>query len=144
MKKALITALLVVSAAFAPCFGSALDIPNRAADLACAVANPLFWHLWDELLTRELSQLTASPAHEAPVWRNDVFVCLFFQAFLNRAFDGSLTAAQKTDHLVVSIPQHLIRRTIERGFTLAHRNSTQGFTKQQHTSGKQGENTCAS
>jgi hypothetical protein len=62
MKKNLITALLAVSAAFAPsvpsCLPSALDIPARASQLARAAASPLFWHLWDEVLTRGLAHLT--------------------------------------------------------------------------------------
>jgi len=62
MKKTLITTLLAISAAFAPgvpsCLPSALDVPERASQLAQAAASPLFWQLWDEVLTRSLAHLT--------------------------------------------------------------------------------------
>ena len=55
MKKLLIPALLVVSAAFAPGLQDAFEFPERACEIAQEVARPLFWHLWDKLLTRELA-----------------------------------------------------------------------------------------
>jgi hypothetical protein len=122
MKKALMTAALLATAAMTPCFTSvlgAIDIPSRASDLACAVASPVFWHIYDDVLTRTLARIasdTAQPAAQRPS-QADVFVCLFVQVVLSRAFDGSLTAAQKSE--VVSIPTHLIRRVVERRFTAA-------------------------
>jgi hypothetical protein len=52
MKKALIPVLLVACAVFAPCLRNAVELPDPVSEVACAVASPLFWHLWDELLTR--------------------------------------------------------------------------------------------
>jgi hypothetical protein len=52
MKKGLIPVLLVACAVFAPCLRNAVELPDPVSEVACAVASPLFWHLWDELLTR--------------------------------------------------------------------------------------------
>jgi hypothetical protein len=122
MKKALMTAALLATAAMTPCFTSvlgAIDIPSRASDLACAVASPVFWHIYDEVLTRSLARITASAGQpeERCASQSDTLVCVIVQVVLTRAFDGSLTAAQKSE--VVSIPTHLIRRVVERRFTAA-------------------------
>lgn len=58
VKKALIAALLVVSPAFVPCLSNVTDFPDRTSELAHAAASPLFWQLWDELLSRGLAQWT--------------------------------------------------------------------------------------
>ena len=58
MKKILIPALLVVSAAFAPGLRNAVEFPDRTCEVAQSVVAPLFWHLWDELLNREIARLT--------------------------------------------------------------------------------------
>src|SRR5262249_48295063 len=121
MKKALISTLLVVSAAFAPCFRIAVDGSNRAPEVARTVASPLFWHVYDELLSREIARFTSAP-HQHGVsseQQSDAIACFVFQFLVHRAFDGSLTAAEKIDISLMSIPQLLIRRTIERGFALA-------------------------
>jgi hypothetical protein len=118
MKKALMTAVLLATTAMTPCFTSvlgAIDIPSRGSDLACAVASPVFWHIYDEVLSRALARIAVDPAQRAS--QADVFVCVFVQVVLSHAFDGSLTAAQKSE--VVSIPTHLIRRVVERRFTAA-------------------------
>jgi len=71
MKKALIPALLVACAAFAPCVRNVVECPDPVSEIACAVASPLFWHLWDELLTRELARWTETTSHggDQPEWR---------------------------------------------------------------------------
>jgi hypothetical protein len=122
MKKALMTAVLLATTAMTPCFTSvlgAIDIPSRGSDLACAVASPVFWHIYDEVLSRALARIAADPAQPTAqrASQADVFVCVFVQVVLSHAFDGSLTAAQKSE--VVSIPTHLIRRVVERRFTAA-------------------------
>ena len=122
MKKALKIAVLLASTVMTACFTSMLgviDIPGRASDLACAVASPMFWHIYDEVLTRALARVATNPAQGTAqrTSQADTLVCVFVQVVLNHAIDGSLTAVQKSE--VVSIPTHLIRRVMERKFTAA-------------------------
>jgi hypothetical protein len=124
MKKTLISAVLLGIATITPCFSGvlgAIDIPSHASDLACAIASPLFWHIYDEILTRSLARITSGTAQPAEphTLQADAVACVFVHMVLNRAFDGSLTATQKFD--VVSIPRRLIRRTIERRFAAAQK-----------------------
>jgi len=121
MKKLLIPALLVVSAAFAPGLRDAVELPERACEIAQEVARPLFWHLWDKVLTRELARgmQPTSGAGVEPEWqmalRSDAVVCIFFHVFLKHAFDGVVSAAEKNNTFLVSIPECPVRRTIGRG-----------------------------
>jgi hypothetical protein len=123
MKKILIPALLVVSAAFAPGLPDAAEFPEHACEIAQEVARPLFWHLWDKLITRELARGIQPATREGvePEWQgalsNDTVVCIFFQVFLKHAFDGVVSVAEKNSTFLVSIPQSPIRRTIGRGFS---------------------------
>lgn len=96
MKKALIAALLFVSAAFAPYLSSVVDFPDRTSELACAAASPLFWQFWDELLSRELLQWiqTASDDSQESEWPpefHNTLMRLFFQVFVKPTFEGSLS-----------------------------------------------------
>jgi hypothetical protein len=121
MKKALIPALLFVSAAFTPCLRNAVELPERISGVAREVARPLFWHLWDEWLEREIARWTQTGAIGGAMteWRpdstNEAVACLLFQVFLNHAFDRALSLAGKkeNDTFAVSIPAGLIRRTME-------------------------------
>ena len=124
MKKALVTAVLLATAAMTPCFTSVLgviDIPSRASDLACAAASPVFWHIYDEVLTRALTRITVDSTQPAAqrASQADTVVCVFVQIVLSHAIDGSLTAGQKSE--VVSIPTPLIRRVVEWRVTAAPR-----------------------
>jgi len=124
MKKALISTVLLATAAIAPCFTSvlsAIDVPNRASDLACAIAGRMFWQIHDEVLTRGLAHLTTSTANpqERCTSQADALVCVIVEVVLTRAFDGSLTAEEKSE--VMSIPGQLVRRVMERSFTAAFR-----------------------
>jgi hypothetical protein len=111
MKKALISALLVVSAAFAPCVPSAVDLPERIYEVASATAGPLFWQVYDEMLSHGLSQVTTtSLKHEGQAGGDEALTCFFIHLFIHRAINGSLTAAEKMDVAVMSIPRQLIRR----------------------------------
>jgi hypothetical protein len=120
MKTILIHALLVVSAAFAPGMRDAIEFPERACEVAQTGAAPLFWHLWDKLLTRELARgIRPAPSASAEMeWQgalsNDTVVCIFFHVFLKHAFDGGVSATQKNNTFLVSIPELPIRRTIGR------------------------------
>ncbi len=122
MKKILIPALLVVSAAFAPGLRNAVEFPDQAYEVAQSVAAPLFWHLWDELLNREIAPRTQPVALDGEVlgWRpglpNNTVVCIFFHVFLKHAFDRALTRAEKNDAFLVSIPEGFVRRPVERQF----------------------------
>jgi hypothetical protein len=122
MKKILIPALLVAAAAFTPGLRNAVEIPDRACEVAQTVAAPLFWHLWNELLDLELARWTSPVVYGGEVsgWQpglpNDTVVCIFFHVFLKHAFDRALSVAEKNDTLLVSIPQGFIRRPIERQF----------------------------
>ena len=120
MKKLLIPALLVVSAAFAPGLRDAFEFPERACEIAQEVARPLFWHLWDKVLTHELARVKpATSAGVEPEWQqeldNGAVVCIFFHVFLKHAFDGVVSATGKNSTFLVSIPECPIRRTIGRG-----------------------------
>jgi hypothetical protein len=120
MKTILIHALLVVSAAFAPGVRDAIEFPERTCEVAQTAAVPLFWHLWDKLLTHELARgIPPAPSAGAEMeWQgalsNDAVVCIFFHVFLKHAFDGVVSAAQKNNTFLVSIPEFPIRRTIGR------------------------------
>ncbi len=123
MKKLLIPALLVVSAAFVPGLRDAVEFPERACKIAQEVARPLFWHLWDRLLTRELARASQPATREGvePEWQvalgNGSVVCIFFHVFLKHAFDGVVSAAEKNNTFLASIPECPVRRTIGRGYS---------------------------
>ena len=91
MKRGLIAALLVVSAAFAPCSPNVAEFPDRTSDLARA--SRVFWQFWDELLCRELVRWTQTVSDDGqqsesfPESRN-ALMCLFFNVFLKYPFDG--------------------------------------------------------
>jgi hypothetical protein len=79
----------------------------------------MFWHIYDEVLTRSLARITTSvapPAEQRPS-QTDSVVCVLVQVVLTRAFDVSRTETQNFD--AVSIPRDLIRRVIERRSTAA-------------------------
>lgn len=120
MKKALIPALLVVSAAFTPCLRNALELPDRVCQVAQEVAAPLFWHLWDKLLTRELARAAQGVGRSdasswPPVLRQDAVICIVFHIILKHAFNGPLSVGKENNSFSVSISSALIRCTIERG-----------------------------
>lgn len=122
MKKILIPALLVVSAAFAPGLRNAVEFPDRACEVAQSVVAPLFWHLWDELLNREIARLTQPVTLGREMgWRpglpDNTVVCIFFHVFLKHVFDRALTRAEKNDTFLVSIPEGFVRRPVERQFS---------------------------
>jgi hypothetical protein len=123
MKKALIPALLVASAAFAPFLRNAVEFPERVSKVACAAARPLFWHLWYEFLNREIATGSQSAANigASSVWqvelRSDLVVCIVFHVFLKHTVDGSRSVAERHETLLVSIPRGFIRRTTERQFS---------------------------
>jgi hypothetical protein len=113
---------LVASAAFAPFLRNAVEFPDRVSKAACAAARPLFWHLWYELLNREIAT-GSQPARNigaASEWqvglRCDLVVCIVFHVFLKHTADGSLSVAERHETLVVSIRRGFIRRTTERQF----------------------------
>jgi hypothetical protein len=119
MKKTLIPALLVVSAAFTLCVRNTFVVPERACQVAQAVAAPLFWYLWDELLDREIARWTKPATNgEVPDWRpglpNDAVACIFFHVFLKHAFDRALSMTEKDDALLASISQQVVRRTVQK------------------------------
>jgi hypothetical protein len=122
MKKILIPALLVISAAFAPGLRNAVEFPDRACEVAQSVVAPLFWHLWDELLNREIARLTQPVTLGREMgWRpglpDNTVVCIFFHVFLKHVFDRALTRAEKNDTFLVSIPEGFVRRPVERQFS---------------------------
>ena len=116
MKKAIITAALFAVAAVTPSFTrvlGAIDIPGRASGLACAVASPVFWHIYDEILSRALAHVTAGNAPQLES-RAETALCALVQVVVARAIDGSLTAAQESHSM--SNSSRLVRRVIERRF----------------------------
>jgi hypothetical protein len=125
MKKILIPALLVVSAALAPGVRNAVEFPDRTCEVAQSVIAPMFWHLWDELLNREIARLTQplTPGGEALGWGpglpDNTVECIFFHVFLKHVFDHALTRAEKNDTFLVSIPEGFVRRPVERKFLRA-------------------------
>jgi hypothetical protein len=120
MKKQLIAAALFAVTAVTPSFAcvlGAFDLPGRASGLVCAVASPIFWHVYEEVLTRVLARFTTQSAAQPPA-QAETAVCAFVQIVLARAIDGSLTAAQESHS--VSIPSPLVRRVVERRFAATH------------------------
>ena len=127
MKKKLIPALLLVSAAFVPCLRNAVGFPDRVCEVAQEAARPLFWHLWDSLLARELAGGTEDRVRsEEPTWHaalpKDVVACILIDIILKHAFDGSLLGKENT-LFSVSISSALIRRTPERKFLPLYQHS---------------------
>jgi hypothetical protein len=121
MKKTLIPAFLVISAAFSPCQRNAVEFPDRVCEVVQEVARPLFWHLWDRMLTREVAQGTGRSArNESSIWQaalhQDAVVCIFFHIILKHAFDRSLSVAKENSSSSLSISTAFIRRTVEREF----------------------------
>jgi hypothetical protein len=122
MKKILIPALLLVSAVFAPGLRNAVEFPDRTCEVVQSVVAPLFWHLWDELLNREIARLSQPlpPGGEVMGWQpglpNNTVVCIFFRVFLQHVFDHALTREEKNDTFLVSIPEGFVRRPVERQF----------------------------
>jgi uncharacterized protein YbjT (DUF2867 family) len=88
MKKALIPALLVACAVFAPFLRNAVEFPDRVSKAACAAARPLFWHLWYELLNRAIATgsqraRNIGAASDCQLGlRSDLAVCIVFHVFL--------------------------------------------------------------
>src|ERR1700733_16085069 len=113
MKKTLIPALLVVSAAFTPCLRNAVGLPDRVCQVAGEVAEPLFWHLWDRLLTHELARGAESVGRsDASSWprvlRQEAVICIVVHIILKHAFDGSLSVGKENSPFSVSISSALI------------------------------------
>jgi hypothetical protein len=128
MKKKLIPALLVVSAAFVPGLRNAVGFPDRVCEVAQEAARPLFWHLWDRLLARELAGGTEDRVRsEEPTWHaalpKDVVACILLDIILKHAFDGSLSVGEENNLFSVSISSALIRRTVERKFLPLYQHS---------------------
>jgi hypothetical protein len=106
MKKALIAALLAVSASFAPCLPNVAVFPDRTSELVRAAASPLFWQFSDELLRRELAQWTKTVSDddqqsEWPPEFRSALTGLFFWVFLKPVFEGPLSVVG--DRFLVSI-----------------------------------------
>src|SRR3989442_12295572 len=55
VKRALVTALLIVSAAIVPSLPTVASFPDRSSKLARVAVSPLFWQIWDKLPSREIS-----------------------------------------------------------------------------------------
>lgn len=66
MKKALFAALLLLAPTMASCLASDLGASSLGIDFSATsvLANPLFWHLMDELRSRELARLTAATSSD--------------------------------------------------------------------------------
>jgi hypothetical protein len=111
MKKTLLSALLMVSAAFASCLGNAVNVQDRAYEITREIAAPLFWHLWDEFLRRELIRGARSAANvsEEASWRPqapaEAVGCVLL--LLRNAFDSVLSVAA-SDHAFAAIPSKIL------------------------------------
>src|SRR2546423_9854354 len=107
MKKAVIPALLVASSALAPGQRSAGQLPYSPSAVI-SLASPLFWPIWDTLLTRELAQWASADSQlageEWTEFGNEALICLFFQVFLNNSADSTLSSTEKKDS-IMSISQ---------------------------------------
>jgi hypothetical protein len=119
MKKALIPALLVAYAAFAPRVQQLVAPTPSTIDIARAAANPLVWQLWDEFLTYEVASGTKAPSDngEASKWQQQVhghsLFCLVFHVLVDRGLDGSLSVSQKNNDAAVSISRAFVRLIFE-------------------------------
>jgi hypothetical protein len=115
MKKTLLSALLIVSAASATCLGNAVKVQDRAYEITREIAAPLFWHLWDEFLRRELSRGARSAANvsEEASWRPqapaEAVGCVLLHVLLRNAFDSVLSVAAR-DHAFAAIPSKILPR----------------------------------
>jgi hypothetical protein len=107
-KKALVTAMLIVSAAIVPTLRTVAAFPDRGPELASAAATPLFRQTWNKLLSRRVQDWI--PTHLdncrksewTPESRN-VQTCLSLQADLKPTLEGSISAVGEYDGVLVSI-----------------------------------------
>jgi hypothetical protein len=136
VRKSLVAALLIVSAAIVPSLPTVAGFPDRSSELARAAAGPLFGQIWDKLPSREIEIWIPTdsddcqesewlPASTMTVWTpefRNVPTCLLFQAYLRPAFEGSLSAVGEYDGVVVSIRMCVIGCTLGRKslFVSAH------------------------
>lgn len=93
VKKALVTALLIVSAAIVPSLPTFAGFPDRTSKLTRVAESPLPWQIWDKLPSREVEDWipTHSDDCQDSDWTTEfpnLHTCLFFQAYLNPAFEG--------------------------------------------------------
>jgi hypothetical protein len=142
VKKALVTALLIVSAAIVPFLLTAAGFPDRSSKLARAVASPWFWQIWDNLPSREAEDwiLTYSDDCQESDWTpefRNLHTCLFFQAYLKPAFEGYLSAVGEYDGVLVSIRTCVIGCTPGRAEIIicSEHSARYGFYQESHISG---------
>jgi hypothetical protein len=117
VKKALVTALLIVSAAIVPSLPTVAGFQDQRSKLARAAASPLFRQIWDKLLRREFEDWIPTHSDDCqesewtPEFRN-VYTRLFFQAYLKPAFEGYPSAVGEYDGVLVSIRMCVIGCTL--------------------------------
>jgi len=133
VKKALVTALLIVSAAIVPSLPTVAAFPDRSSKLARVAVSPLFLQIWDRLPSREIEDWIPSHSndcHESewtPEFRN-LHTCLFLQAYLNPAFEGYLSAVGEYDGVLVSIRMCLIGCTLgQKSLLVSEHSARYGF-----------------
>jgi hypothetical protein len=102
MKKALLAALLIASAAFAHYLPNVAEFPDRATELARATPSPLFWQFLDKLLSRELAKWIQTVSYDSqesewPAEFRNALACLVIQASLKHALEESRPAAGEQD-----------------------------------------------
>ena len=112
MKKGVLVAGLIVTEAFGPRLGNAVEFPRGALQLTSAVLGPIARQVservMENVLDRLLTQLGDTSA--APVeWTGEAF------GIIVRAI-----AEQKDNCLTMSITDYLVRRTVESGIEAAH------------------------
>jgi hypothetical protein len=122
MKKTLIPALLIAFAAFAPSAPNGTTLPDRVCEVAHSVASPVFWHLWDQLISRELARSSQTVKHgQGAKWQSegatDALACIFLHMVLKHAFDSVLTVTERDDVFHASVSQNLIRLAAQSVFT---------------------------
>lgn len=142
VRKALVVALLIASAAIVPSLPTVAGLPDRRSELARTAASPLFWQIWDKLLSRELEHWIPTHSNDCqesewtPEFRN-VHACLFLQAYLKPAFEGSLSAVGEYDGVLVSIRMIVIGCTLGRKplFVSEHSARYGFYQEESHISG---------
>ena len=111
MKRALIPAILVISAVVAPRIPDVVECRPSVSRFATSFARPLGWALWEEFLSVEITRGTdRSPAANGSPIQNGPFACWIFKAFVRGAFERGLSAVSEKKYSTVSISPSLIRR----------------------------------
>jgi len=122
MKTALFAALLLLAPTVASCLASDFGAGSLGIDFSATgvLANPLFWHLMDELRSHELARFTAATPSDrdllAPQTGTRLLATVSFDFALGNALPASPAPAAQNLCNHVSISFCAVRRIVVREY----------------------------